>query len=79
MITKIEFEFKVIKMRFLEAGKPLNFKISFLNDLYNGVKYNICNRIELNEVIRLIFKENVEKTNKILPKIVGHNNVRLLI
>ena len=55
MITKIEFEFKVIKMRFLEARKPLNFKISFLNDLYNGDKYNICNRIKLNEVIRLIF------------------------
>jgi len=62
MITKIEFEFKVIKMRFLEARKPLNFKISFLNDLYNGDKYNICNRIKLNEVIHLIFKENAEKT-----------------
>ena len=55
MITKIEFEFKVIKMRFLEAGKPLNYKISFLNDLYNGVKYNICNRIKLNEDILSIF------------------------
>jgi len=79
MITKIEFEFKVIKMRFLEAGKLLNFKISFLNDLYNSAKYNICNRIELNEVIRLIFKENVEKTYKKLPKIVGHNSNRFLI